>query len=177
MVDGSLRHVQPLIRSVVLGAITALGLACQPSGNAVEAATRLGFDPAALVDIGSAALAPSVEPEGRVSIVAIHARDGEWVASPLSSWPGPAGNDSVHLMSYDGETGEEWNTFVVGTAQPGTVRVELSGHPDQRGGMVAGGAWLIALRDKDVRPGDVAWRFIAGDGHVRTGVGIFPPDA
>jgi hypothetical protein len=57
------------------------------------------------------------------------------------------------------------------------MRVELSGHPDQRGGTVVDGAWVIALRDKDVRPGDVEWHFIAGDGTVRTGVGIFPPDA
>lgn len=177
MVNRRIRELQPLIRSLVLGAVTTLAIACQPTASAVEGAGRLGFDPAGVVDIGNAAVAPLVESHGRVSIVAIQWRDGEWVASRLSSSQGPVGIDSLHLIAYGGATGDEWNSFVFGTAEPGTVRIELSGYPDQRGGTVAEGAWVIALREKDVLPGDVEWRFIADDGAVRTGVGIFPPDA
>jgi len=177
MVNGSIRHLQPLSRFLVLAAVAVLGIACQPTGSAVEAAARLGFDRAAVVDIGNAVVAPSVETHGRVSVVAVRWRDGEWVVSPLSSSQGPAGVDSLHLISYGGATGDEWNTFAFGTAQPGTVRVELSGYPDQRGGTVVEGAWVVALREKDVLPVDLEWRFIADDGAVRTGVGIFPPDA
>jgi hypothetical protein len=45
------------------------------------------------------------------------------------------------------------------------------------GGRVVDGAWIITLREKDVSPQDLEWRFIADDGSIRTGVGIFPPDA
>jgi hypothetical protein len=80
-------------------------------------------------------------------------------------------------VSYGGATGEAWNSFVFGTAAPGTVRVELVGFQAQRGGRVVDGAWIIALRERDVSPQEIEWRFIGEDGSVRTGVGIFPPDA
>jgi hypothetical protein len=99
------------------------------------------------------------------------------VTSPLTSSPGQRGTDSLHLFSYDGETGEAWNTFVYGTAAPGTVRVRLTGFPDQRGGTVVGGGWIIVLREKGLGPDDIEWAFVAGDGTVRSGIGIFPPDA
>ena len=178
MVDRRFRHVQPLTRSLVLVVVVALqSLACGAGGNAVDAAARLGIDPMTVVDVGTAALAPAVGSDGKVTIVAIHRQDGEWVTSSLTSSPGPDGADSLHLFSYDGETGEEWNSFVYGTAGPGTVRVELEGFPDQRGGTVVGGAWIIALREKGTGPEDIRWRFIADDDAVRTGTGIFPPDA
>jgi hypothetical protein len=177
MVHRRIRNLQPLTRSLVLVAVTLQAIACGAGRSVVDAATRLGIDPAAIVDVGSAALAPAVNSDGKVSIVAIHQRDGEWVASPLTSSTGPRDADSLHLFSYDGATGEEWNTFVFGTAAPGTVRVELNGFPDQRGGTVVGGAWIIALRQKGLEPGAIEWRFIADDGTVRNGAGIFPPDA
>ena len=90
---------------------------------------------------------------------------------------GPVRTDSLHLISCGGATGEGWNTFVFGTAAPGTLRVELPNFPDQRGGTVVDGAWIIALREKDLTPQDIEWRFIGSDGEVRSGVGIFPPDA
>jgi hypothetical protein len=152
-------------------------LACGESISPAEAAARLGLDPTAVVDVGTAALAPSAGSDGRVSIVAVHQRDGGWVATPITASPGRPGTDSLHLLSYDGATGEGWNTFVFGTAAPGTVRVELSGFPDQRGGTVIGGAWIIALREKGLSPHDISWRFVNDDGSSRNGTGIFPPDA
>lgn len=177
MVDRGVRHLQPLTGALVVVAVALQTIACGARGNVVDGAAELGIDPAAIVDVGTAALAPVVGSHGDVSIVAIHQRDGDWVSSPLTSSAGPPGADSLHLFSYDGATGEEWNTFVFGTAAPGSTRVELSGFPDQRGGTVVGGAWIIALREKGVDPQDIGWRFIAADGTVRTGVGIFPPDA
>jgi len=177
MVRSSLRHVQPLTRSVLLVAVALHAAACGPGANPVSAAVDLGIDPAAIVDIGTAGVAPTIEPDGRVAIVSIREQDGEWVATPITASPGRAGADSLHLVSYSGATGEDWNSFVFGTAAPGTVRVELAGFAGQRGGRVVDGAWIIALHEQDVGPQDLEWRFVADDGSVRTGVGIFPPDA
>jgi hypothetical protein len=177
VVGRGIRGVQPLIRLVVVGVLAALAVACQPAGTVVDAAAGLVFDSAAVVDLGNAAVAPMLETHGLVSIVAIRSRDGQWVGTPLSSSQSEIGSDSLHLISYGGATGEEWNTFVFGTAQPGTARVELRGFLDQRGGTVADGAWVIALREKDLGPEDIEWRFVGDDGAVRTGIGIFPPDA
>jgi hypothetical protein len=177
MVGRGIRHVQPLIRAGLLVALALQVSACGPGHNPVSAAAALGIDPAVVVDIGTAGVAPMIESDGRVAIVAIRVQDGEWVATPITASPGRAGTDSLHLISYSGATGEDWNTFVFGTATPGTERVELAGFPDQRGGRVVDGAWIIALREQDVGPQDLEWRFVADNGSVRTGVGIFPPDA
>jgi hypothetical protein len=177
MVNSRLRHLQSLIRSALIVAVAWQAAACGPGDSPVSAAAGLRIDPAAVVDIGTAGVAPMVESDGRVAIVAIRVQDGEWVATPITASPGRAGTDSLHLISYSGATGEDWNTFVFGTATPGTERVELAGFPDQRGGRVVDGAWIIALREQDVGPQDLEWLFVADDGSVRTGVGIFPPDA
>ena len=176
MVGRGIRHVQSLIRAGLVLAIALQVPACGPGGSPVSVAAGLGIDPAAVVDVGAAGMAPMIEPDGRVAIVAIRVQDGVWVATPVTASPGRVGTDSLHLVSYAGATGEDWNTFVFGTAAPGTERVELAGFPDQRGGRVVYGAWIIALREQDVGPQDLEWRFVADDGSVRTGVGIFPPD-
>lgn len=177
MVDRSLRRLQPLSRSLALSLGAVLALGCGTSGTAIDAAVRAGIDPASLVDVETAVLAPIVGGDGTVSIVAIRQEDGQWQTSPITSSRGPRDQDSLHLLSYDGATGEPWNALVFGTAAPGTVRVELVGFTNQRGGTVVDGAWLIALQEKGIGPGDLAWRFVADDGTVRTGHGIFPPDA
>jgi hypothetical protein len=176
--DGrGIRHIQSLTRARLLLAVALQLSACGPGDSPVSAAAGLGVDPAAVVDIGTSGVAPMIESDGRVAIVAIRVENGEWVATPITASPGRAGTDSLHLVSYAGATGEDWNTFVFGTATPGTERVELAGFPDQRGGRVVDGAWIIALREQDVGPQDLEWLFVADDGSVRTGVGIFPPDA
>jgi hypothetical protein len=177
MVNSRLRHLQSLIRSALIVAVAWQAAACGPGDSPVSAAAGLGVDPAAVVDIGTSGVAPMIESDGRVAIVAIRVENGEWVATPITASPGRAGTDSLHLVSYAGATGEDWNTFVFGTATPGTERVELAGFPNQRGGRVVDGAWIIALREQDVGPQDLEWLFVADDGSVRTGVGIFPPDA
>jgi hypothetical protein len=177
MASSRVRQLQPLIRAAGPVVVALAVVACTGTIRPIDAAAQLGLDPAAVLDVGTAAVAPSAGPDGRVAIVAVHQRDGEWVATPITASPGRAGSDSLHLFSYGGSTGEEWNTFVFGTAAPGTIRVEVAGFPDQRGGRVVGGAWIIALREKDLSPQDIRWRFIDDDGSARSGTGIFPPDA
>jgi hypothetical protein len=177
MAGSRVRQLQPLIRAAARGIVALAVVACTGSIRPIEAAAQLGLDPAAVVDVGTAALAPSAGSDGRVAIVAVRQRDGEWVATPITASPARAGTDSLHLFSYGGATGEAWNTFVFGTAAHGTIRVEVAGFPDQRGGRVVDGAWIIALREKDLSPHDIRWRFIDDDGSARSGTGIFPPDA
>lgn len=177
MGDRGLRHLQPLIPLVLAAVVVVQAASCAPIGGPVDGAASLGLDPSGIVDVGSAAIGPMVQPDGRVTVVAVRRVEGGWSASPLTSSPGEPGTDTLHLVSWGGATGEDWNTIVYGTAAPGTVRVVLEGFPDQRGGTVVGGAWVIALRERDLGPPDISWRFIGADGSVRTGTGIFPPDA
>lgn len=114
-----------------------------------------------------------------------HGRVEVWVARPEPFGEGEVGPitasaavpplvDRVLLLSYGGETRQEWNTFVYGTAEPGTVRVELVGF-EGLGGQVVDGAWLIVLRETDVTPDQLRWRFLRADGSVRReGSGIGP---
>ena len=75
------------------------------------------------------------------------------------------------MISYSG-TGDEWNTFVYGSAVPGTVRVEIEPSGGV-GGQVVDGAWLVVLRDEDVQWSDLHWRMLAADGsELRSGVGV-----
>jgi len=116
---------------------------------------------------------------GRLDLVSL-TRDpgGRWVARILTSTRASRGQDSLHLISYGGtDTGEEWNTYVYGTAGPGVDHVALEGFPEARGGKVASGVWVIALREKDVTPAAIRWKFVATDGSVTSGEGIFPPEA
>lgn len=177
MVDGRIRHVQPLTRSIARTVAALLVAGCGVTTSAIDAADRAGLDRAAVVDVGGAAIVPVLRADGSISILAIVERDGVWLTEPLTSAPGTIATDSVHLFSYGGATGETWNSFVFGSAAPGTARVELAGFPDQRGGTVGSGVWLIALPEKDLGPDDLEWRFIADDGTERSGTGIFPPDA
>lgn len=97
---------------------------------------------------------------------------GNWTGGPITASPAvPAAVDRVFLFRDEGEP-EEWNTFVYGTAEPGTARVELEGL-EGVGGDVVAGAWLIVLRETDVTPEQLHWRFLRPDGSVRrAGEGI-----
>ena len=84
---------------------------------------------------------------------------------------------SLTLFTLGGQTNLEWNTFVYGTAPAQVSRVKLAGL-DYEGGQVADGAWVIALRVRDVMPQDLHWEFVgATGGVVQSGDGIFPPKA
>ncbi|MDF2735818.1 MAG: hypothetical protein K0S97_2442 [Chloroflexota bacterium] len=92
--------------------------------------------------------------------------------STITSSPAQGGMDTVYLLSYGGDTGGQWNTFVYGTAAPNVARVELD-LPGGVGGQVVDGAWLVVLPDKDIVPEQLHWRFLAADGSpIREGEGL-----
>jgi len=104
--------------------------------------------------------------DGRVDvIVAVPGKDG--TSGSLSTiTSSPAGPDgSVNLLSYGGNTGERWNTFVYGNAPLNVARVELD-MPGGTGGQVIDGAWVIVLPDRDVTPDQLHWQFLGPDDEV-----------
>jgi len=72
---------------------------------------------------------------------------------------------TVHLFSTGGQSGRTYNSFVFGLAPPGAVSVHLAGL-DGIGGTVDGGLYVIALREKDLLPQNIAWNFQAQSGAV-----------
>ena len=98
-------------------------------------------------------------------IVAVPGRDGtNGKPSTITSSPaGPEGR--VNLLSYGGNTGERWNTFVYGNAPLNVARVELD-LPGGLEGQVIDGAGVIALPDSDVTPDQLHWQFLGPDDEV-----------
>ena len=124
----------------------------------------LPVTPAAVVELGSEAAAARLV-DGRVEVqVAVPGSSGQQGSvSAITSSPAQGGMDTVYLLSYGGDTGGQWNTFVYGTAAPNVARVELD-LPGGVGGQVVDGAWLVVLPDKDIVPEQLHWRFLAADG-------------
>jgi hypothetical protein len=168
MVDRRLREFQSLVRRVGTGAGLAVVLtiaACVP----VSGPAALPVAPAAVVAIAPDAAAARIE--GTRLEVLIAPAGGASIRAITSSYA-TRGRTSVNLLSYGGETGDEWNTFVYGTAVPGAARVDLD-WPGGVGGAVVDGAWLVVPPDKDVRPDDLTWRFLdAGGTELVRGDGI-----
>lgn len=160
------RVAQPSIARMRAAAFIAAALllvACQ----VLSGRPSLPVSAAAIVELGSEAAAAQLR-DGRVSVyVAVPGQGGQaGTSSPIaSSAAAPAG--TVNLLSYGGDTGEEWNTFVYGNAPPGVSRVELT-MTGGVGGQVVDGAWLIVLPDLDVTPDDLHWRFLDLDGTTLT---------
>ena len=81
---------------------------------------------------------------------------------------------TTHLVTMGGETGEEWNSFLFGTAPEVASRVVVSGHT-ATGGHVADGSWVLAFRDRDLLPGQLTWSVLdAIGGVIASGTGISP---
>jgi hypothetical protein len=141
--------------------------------SACGATPRLPVPDEAVVHFGNEAAA-AVIVDGTVELqVAV---PGAASPATITSGAGRAGDVSVRLLSYGGETGEEYNTFVYGTAPAGATSVSLFWPSGTVGGQVWGGAWLIVLREKDVTPGQLHWRFRSADGGlVASGDGILNP--
>ncbi len=136
-------------------------------------AARLPVPDGAVVHLGDSSAA-AVMVDGTVEVMV--AVPGAASPSVITGGAGDAGLVSVRLLSYGGETGEAYNTFVFGTAPTGAATVALSWPADAIGGQVWGGAWLIALPDKDVTPEQLHWQFKAADGSVVAyGNGILTP--
>jgi len=100
-----------------------------------------------------------------------------WRVRQIASDSGGSDSSSLHLFTLGGQTSLEWNTFVYGIAPQVVSRVKLSGF-EYEGGQVADGAWVIVLRERDLRPEEIHWEFIGATGGViKAGDGIFPPKA
>jgi hypothetical protein len=81
----------------------------------------------------------------------------------------------VYLLSFGGETGSLYNSYVYGLAPSSAATFEVAGATDAIGGQVVNGAFVVALKAKDVQPGDLHWTFRAVDGSILlTGANITP---
>lgn len=140
-------------------------------------AEQLGLDPRSVVNVDGSGIAARIV-TGDVQVVVLSREGSEWVASAITSSKGAAGTHSVHLLSYGGNTGQEWNTLVYGTAQRNVARVTVDGFDRPIGGDAVDGAWIVVLREKDVVPDQLITSFLGADGSIiELGKGIFPPDA
>ena len=149
-----------LAQALVLVAIVA---GCQPTAT-------LPVAPAAIVDLGDEVAA--AKGEGGVVSVLVGTSDR---VHTITSGPGSPGRPTVNMLSYSG-TGDEWNTFVYGSAVPGTTRVEIQPSGGV-GGQVVDGAWLVVLRDEDLSPNALHWRMLDAAGvELRSGDGVLTHD-
>jgi len=100
------------------------------------------------------------------------AADEEWEVQVMAS--GPADGVTAHLVSMGGDTGEEWNSYFYGTAPGSASRVVVEG-VTAAGGQVTDGAWVLAFRQKDLRPDQLTWSVLDATGAIlHTGAGITP---
>jgi hypothetical protein len=102
--------------------------------------------------------------DGTIGVFRAAGRLHLWIGNDVTS-QAETTPPTVHLISYGGETGLTYNSFVFGTAPPGAVRVELAGF-QAIGGDVKGGAYVLAVRDKEVLPTQLNWTFLAAGGAV-----------
>jgi hypothetical protein len=80
---------------------------------------------------------------------------------------------NIYLVTFDGDTGQIYNSFVFGLAPPGATTFELTGQPGSIGGSVTQGVFVIAVKAKGLLPQQLLWTFRnpAGD-IVARGTGI-----
>ena len=81
--------------------------------------------------------------------------NGSEVTSNLDQGDPP----TIHLITFSGETGMTYNSFVFGLAPPGARTFEVAGQPDPIGGVVQRGTFVIALKAKDLLPQQLNWTF------------------
>ncbi|HEX2141863.1 MAG TPA: hypothetical protein VHK28_06245 [Candidatus Limnocylindria bacterium] len=143
-------------------------------GELATLVDREGLSGAAVLRLDEGyAVAARARGGGAEVIAFLRDEDAGWQVQRLAH-AGSSDDELVQLISYGGETGEVWNTFVYGLAGPDVSRVVLEGRPGP-GGQVIDGAWVIALQQKDLAPADIRWRFLsASGGTLRTGSGITP---
>ena len=156
--------------------ILAGASSCLPT-SLEHAVSSERVSPAAIVRLSMDRAAVARRDDTAVEVIEFREEDGAWVTQPLAGFTiGPAAS-SLNLVSLDGQTGDEWNTWVYGTAPETVSRVDLNGL-DGEGGRVVDGAWVIVLRERGLTPADIEWAFLDAFGAtVESGVGIFPPSS
>jgi hypothetical protein len=130
--------------------------------------------PAALTRLSMERAVVAVRDGFAVRLVEFREQEGGWVRQELSRFGLGEAISGLHLQSLDGETGEEWNTFVYGAAAATVSRVQIEGYEGE-GGRVVDGTWVVALRERGLGPDDLRWSFVDALGEVvEAGMGTSP---
>jgi len=169
MVTGAVRNVHAL---GVVGLVAATLLAgCQADLGAVARDDRISAD--AIVRLADTFAVAARRTGSHVEVLAFSATaDEEWEVQVVAS--GSADGVTAHLVSMGGDTGDEWNSYFYGTAPGSASRVVVEGFATA-GGQVTDGAWVLAIRQKDLRPDQLTWSVLDATGAIlHTGAGITP---
>ncbi|MGI8998396.1 MAG: hypothetical protein ACR2GO_01640 [Candidatus Limnocylindria bacterium] len=136
-------------------------------------ARRQGISAMALIRLSEGFAVAARRAGERVEVVAFGAdQGGGWSAEVIAG--GADGEMTTHLVTMGGETGQEWNSFLFGSAPNGASRVVMDTF-GATGGQVVGGAWVLAIRSRDVAPHQLTWRVLDPIGGVITsGAGLAP---
>jgi len=164
-------HVVLALAMVALAGCAAPGLEQQVRAN--------GLTPDSLVRLSMDQAVAAMADGPRVAVLHFQrGRDNEgWTVQEIAGATHGGAEASVHLFTLGGESGEEWNSYVFGTAPAEVSQVELDGFTGA-GGQVVDGVWVLALREKDLTPDQVEWRFLDALGRVVTsGSGVGPPSS
>jgi hypothetical protein len=138
------------------------------------AAQNEGIHAAALIRLTDTYAVAARRVDSRVEVLAFTADGTAWSARAVATTDAGADAWSAHLVSQGGDTGDEWNSFLYGTAGADASRVVAVGRGGQ-GGQVVGGAWVIAMRGRDIGPESVHWQVLDATGGVlASGSGISP---
>jgi hypothetical protein len=168
----ALRHLQLVIAAGVLAGVSS----CLPT-SLEHAVSSQRLSPAAIVRLSMDRAAVARRDDTDVEVIEFREEDGVWMTQRLARFAIGSAASSLNLVSLDGDTGDDWNTWVYGTAPESVSRVDLIGL-DGEGGRVVDGAWVIVLRDRGLTPADVEWEFLDALGAtVERGVGMFPPSS
>lgn len=173
MVARAVRHVHALALALLLAAALSgcaddLGSVAQQAGIAMSAIVRLDE---------RLAVAARSDAGGGVEVLALTA-DGEdgWTAEIIAGDTDGDENGpvSADFVSLGGDTGDDWNAFLFGTAAGGASRVVVDG-VNAAGGQVADGAWVLAFRSGDLQPQQLHWKVLDATGALMaSGTGVTP---
>jgi len=118
------------------------------------------------------AVAARRTPAGAQVVAFVQDGAGGWVAQVVAS--GDGAGTTAHLVTMGGETGDDWNSYLYGTAPDSASRVVVDGFTAV-GGQVSNGAWVLAFRQTDLLPDQLSWDVVDATGLIiESRVGIAP---
>jgi hypothetical protein len=163
----------PFLHALAAGIVLA---GCATPMTLDEQVRASGLAPAAVVRLTDDFAVAARADGGRVRVLSFRTdAGGGWTTQELAAADHGGVPSSTHLVSYGGETREDWNSYFYGTAPGEASRVLVDGL-GAAGGQVVNGAWVLALRQKDLAPDDMHWRFVDAFGlTIESGSGIGPP--
>lgn len=166
MVDRPVRHVH------ALAAVLLAALLCGCADDLGSVARQHGVAPSAIVRLSDEFAVAARRSGDGVEVVAFTGIGDRWSTEIIANDSG--GEVTARLVTMGGTTGQEWNSFLFGTAPPASSRVVVDGLA-ATGGQVADGAWVVAFRERDLAPQRLTWRVLDAIGDVTaSGTGITP---